>query len=168
MEDPTLATQFIVHRTDSFRNEVEAIAKIDPNVHQREYAFADRMAALGVTYEYRLELMGRSGESDWFGPVTARLPWPTQLRWISYQPNPFQHTTQLTLVGLPNEPTSVSVFDVAGRRVRELLQEASPSGITRLRWDGTDDLGNPARAGMYIVHALQGGRSATAKILKIP
>ncbi len=56
-----------------------------------------------------------------------------------------------------NSPTSgyridVDIFDREGRLVRELLDNGS-GGFYELRWDGTDRLGRPKPAGIYLVNA---------------
>ena len=47
----------------------------------------------------------------------------------------------------------VEVFDLAGRRVRDLsVERAHPSGEHRLAWDGRDDSGRRPPPGIYVVH----------------
>ena len=58
---------------------------------------------------------------------------------------------------------TVTVFDLEGREVRELLGEA-PGGYYDLKWDGTDYLSRPVAAGIYLVNlkgAAGGGRVET-------
>ena len=44
-----------------------------------------------------------------------------------------------------------SVYDVAGRRVRELLDREMPAGPVSLAWDGTGDDGVAVASGVYFV-----------------
>jgi hypothetical protein len=53
-------------------------------------------------------------------------------------------------IGLPaRERVRLGIYDVAGRRVRSLLDGEVPAGTLRLEWDGRDEAGNAARTGMY-------------------
>jgi hypothetical protein len=51
---------------------------------------------------------------------------------------------------------TLRVFDTAGRERRAL---ALPAGASSARWDGRDDAGTPATAGVYFAH-LAGKRGA--------
>jgi hypothetical protein len=51
----------------------------------------------------------------------------------------------------------VSIYDVAGRKVRTLVDRVFPAGEQELKWDGTDDAGNKLGRGVYFV------RSSTQK-----
>jgi len=64
-------------------------------------------------------------------------------------PNPFGPATTIRF-DLPR-PSNVrlSVFDIAGRRVRTLVEETLPAGTRNIIWDGRDDRGNPAASGIY-------------------
>jgi hypothetical protein len=62
----------------------------------------------------------------------------------------------------------LAVFDLAGRRVKELLDGDPGPGWSDLRWDGTDDAGARLRSGSYIVRLEGFGRveSASLRILR--
>jgi hypothetical protein len=47
----------------------------------------------------------------------------------------------------------VSIYDVAGRKVRILADRFFPAGEQELRWDGTDDAGNKVGRGVYFVRS---------------
>jgi hypothetical protein len=53
---------------------------------------------------------------------------------------------------------SVRVYDVQGRLVRSLLDQDAAPGDFRLPWDGRDDSGADAHAGMYFARYVAGGR----------
>lgn len=75
-------------------------------------------------------------------------------------PNPTLGGLRFTL-GLP-EPgrAGVALFDVRGRRVRALFEGPLPAGAHEFAWDGRDDTGARAAAGVYFLRAeLPGGTS---------
>jgi len=47
----------------------------------------------------------------------------------------------------------VSIFDVTGRKVRNLADRVFPAGESRLEWDGTDDSGSKVARGVYFVRS---------------
>ena len=47
----------------------------------------------------------------------------------------------------------VSIFDVAGRKVRNLADRVFPAGEHTLQWDGTDDAGSKLARGVYFVRS---------------
>src|SRR5262245_23526443 len=53
-------------------------------------------------------------------------------------------------IGMPTGKwVRLGIYDVAGRRVRSLIDAQVPAGATRVQWDGKDQAGNAARTGMY-------------------
>lgn len=53
-------------------------------------------------------------------------------------------------IGMPSrERVRLGIYDVAGRRVRSLIDAEVPAGTFRVQWDGKDQAGNAARTGMY-------------------
>ena len=50
-------------------------------------------------------------------------------------------------VGVPHE---VSVYDLAGRRVRQIVSAPGSAGVYEREWDGTDDIGRRVPPGPYI------------------
>ena len=47
------------------------------------------------------------------------------------------------------EQVRLGIYDVAGRRVRSLVDGEVPAGTMRVQWDGKDQAGSTARSGMY-------------------
>ena len=53
-------------------------------------------------------------------------------------------------IGMPaRERVRLGIYDVAGRRVRSLVDGEVPAGTMRVQWDGKDQAGSTARSGMY-------------------
>jgi hypothetical protein len=55
--------------------------------------------------------------------------------------------------------TDVAVFDASGRLVRSLASGVFPAGIRSVTWDGRNDRGERAGAGVYFVRLAWGGQS---------
>jgi hypothetical protein len=75
------------------------------------------------------------------GPVTHLYP---------SRPNPFHGSATIRFNLARCDHVQLTVYDVNGRRVRDLLDAplAGPEEH-RLTWDGTDDAGHPVQAGVY-------------------
>jgi hypothetical protein len=83
-------------------------------------------------------------------------------------PNPFNPSTAVTYrLDRPGEAGLV-IFDVRGRRVRELARGWREAGEYRAEWDGRDGSGREAAAGVYIVRLESCGRVRTMKLIKLP
>jgi hypothetical protein len=93
---------------------------------------------------------------------------PARAAWLKApSPNPAHGETWMTL-GL-SHPAEVrlTIWDAAGRRVRGLLSGAAGAGEQRVRWDGRDDDGRRAPAGVYLVRMEAGGRVESARLVLI-
>lgn len=60
----------------------------------------------------------------------------------------------------------VGVFDVRGRRVRDLAIGTLDPGVHALTWDGRDDAGNWVASGPYFVTMTAGERRHTVKVIR--
>jgi flagellar hook assembly protein FlgD len=84
-------------------------------------------------------------------------------------PNPTRATVTVAFY-LP-EPSHVVlvVYDVAGRRVRVLVDGDRPSGVYSSSWNGYDENGRRASAGVYSYQLHVGGKPAgTGKMVIVP
>jgi hypothetical protein len=60
----------------------------------------------------------------------------------------------------------LGVYDVAGRRVKDLLRSSLAPGLHGFLWDGCDERGRPAAPGCYFVRAEVEGSSVVRRIVK--
>ncbi len=97
--------------------------------------------------------------------VPARAPGAVAL---AASPNPFRGGTSLAFTLAAGAHARVTVFDLAGRRVRDLMDAATPAGETRVAWDGVDDAGREAAPGIYLARLeLDGRASGTARLFRV-
>lgn len=82
-------------------------------------------------------------------------------------PNPFQRSTTIRF-DLPKAgEVRLNVFDMQGRLIRSLVSGAMEAGPVTLTWDGTDDGGRPASAGLYALSLDAVGTRQTRRILRL-
>jgi photosystem II stability/assembly factor-like uncharacterized protein len=79
------------------------------------------------------------------------------------QPNPFGNTARIELATSRDGRLRLQVFDVAGRRVRTLVDEVRPAGRRSVAWDGTDDSGSSLPSGVYFYSLETGGERFVRK-----
>jgi hypothetical protein len=82
---------------------------------------------------------------------------------VNAYPNPFSATTSIEVTSDNDGPVSVEVFDVAGRRVREL--HVARAGTRTITFDGRDARGNFLASGVYFFRVTAGDATATRKIV---
>jgi hypothetical protein len=64
-------------------------------------------------------------------------------------PNPFNSRVIISFAMNQPGPVTAEIFDILGRRVRVLADGFEQAGSVVLKWDGTNDSGHQAAAGIY-------------------
>jgi flagellar hook assembly protein FlgD len=64
-------------------------------------------------------------------------------------PNPFGDHTRISFALPSDGAVSLQVFDATGRLVRTLVSSTLPAGPHNVVWEGADEAGRPAPAGLY-------------------
>jgi|SRR5947207_10080113 len=65
------------------------------------------------------------------------------------------------------EPARLAIYDLGGRLVKELKNEATTAGPHSVRWDGADRSGRPAPVGLYLYRLETPGYSASRRLVLI-
>lgn len=80
-------------------------------------------------------------------------------------PNPFNPTTVIEFQISYGAYAELVIYDVAGRRIRELLNKKINAGIHKIRWDGKSDRGSDVASGIYFCRLTVGELSQTRKLV---
>lgn len=83
-------------------------------------------------------------------------------------PNPFTGMGATTIkYSIPNnnEHVILRIYDVAGRRVRTLVDEVHVPGAYSVMWDGRNSRGNKVSTGIYFYQLIAGNKSISKKIV---
>jgi hypothetical protein len=80
-------------------------------------------------------------------------------------PNPFNPNTTIRYSLEKGGYTELTVFDVAGRRVRVLVSGFVPTGAHEIAWNGLDDSGRPVSSGVYFYRLRSGDFAETRKMV---
>ena len=87
---------------------------------------------------------------------------------LSAIPNPSSQSVELAFrLGAPGS-VHLAIYDLGGRRIRNLLQGDAPAGDNRKTWDGLNDAGRAVPAGAYVARLELGGAPAvTLKLMHL-
>jgi hypothetical protein len=113
------------------------------------------LAASASPRRYRLTIAGAGAAEH--ADLTAR---------VRAYPNPFHSTLGLEWSGAVASRLHVELYDIAGRLVRTLEQQASSAGQHVLSWDGRDSGGALLRPGVYLARYRSGAMTGTARMVK--
>jgi subtilisin family serine protease len=80
-------------------------------------------------------------------------------------PNPFNLTTQISFRLPESQHVVLTVFNVTGQRVKQLINGEEPAGVRIIEWDGTNDRGGTIASGIYFYRLEAGDFSNTRKML---
>ncbi|MFH1219248.1 MAG: S8 family serine peptidase [Candidatus Eisenbacteria bacterium] len=126
----------------------------------RVYAYIDGVA---VGYDSSDEpftiLRDAAGVPDTFKPTVFAL----SQNW----PNPFSGGTSV-LLDLPKDvQVKLGVYDVSGRLVKSLVDQALPAGRYNLGWNGRDANGREVASGVYFYNVVAGSFHATKRMVVV-
>ncbi|HKQ56943.1 MAG TPA: S8 family serine peptidase [Candidatus Eisenbacteria bacterium] len=90
-------------------------------------------------------------------------PVPLELR--QNVPNPVNDGTAIVF-GLPAQTTTrLSIYDVTGRRVRDLVNGSMPAGLHTVRWDRTDESGRSVTSGVFYYRMVAAGKTLVRRLV---
>ncbi|GEM_PF-2756400 len=117
-------------------------------------AIPDRGLITVYPWEKPLSVRERRGVADWKAIL------------IRNYPNPFRSSTVIAFDLAATGCVDLAVFDRLGRRLRTLRDGMMNPGAHRVAWDGTDDAGRLAPAGVYVVR-LRAGKALAHRTLVV-
>jgi len=80
-------------------------------------------------------------------------------------PNPFTNGMHMAFaVGDGGDPVDISVYDVTGRKVKQLAGGVYGPGRHDVAWDGRDASGLEVRRGMYFIHIRIGSQARQVRV----
>jgi len=82
-------------------------------------------------------------------------------------PNPMRGAATLSFTLASDAAVDLTLFDLAGRRVRNLASGAYPAGAHQLRWDGLDARGRIVPSGVYLCRLRVPGGEQVLRVLRV-
>jgi len=136
-----------------------------PGIMRAQYQVADSVGFVAIDEEtIHFRLVGAVINGRQFGLITSVAQNPHEIPEVVHllhnYPNPFNGTTVISFhIGMPSE-VSVSIYDVMGRRIADLLSVHSSRGSFTLKWDAAQ---NPS--GVYFCRLSAGGTVKTTAMI---
>ena len=81
------------------------------------------------------------------------------------RPNPAMGSTTIAFTLPRAGHARLTVYDLAGARVRTLLNGPRPAGETSVTWDGRDERGSLVRSGAYFYRLEFAGQALTRRLV---
>jgi hypothetical protein len=114
------------------------------------YEFVDDKVSAGKTYYYQLEDIDVNGKRTRHEPISLTIAVPLQFELAQNYPNPFNPETQIRYQ-LPVAVTvELNIFNLLGQVIKTLVLEKQAPGFYTIRWDGTNQAGQPVASGIYL------------------
>ncbi|MBE0565687.1 MAG: hypothetical protein IH621_07020 [Krumholzibacteria bacterium] len=84
---------------------------------------------------------------------------------VQNYPNPFNPITTIAYGLAADSPVRIAIFDLAGRRIRLLVDGEQPPGRHQVLWDGRGDDGRLLPSGVFIYRIEAGSYSEARRML---
>jgi flagellar hook assembly protein FlgD len=96
------------------------------------------------------------------------LPVPNADKWrIEVYPNPFNPSTTITFSIPETGRVRVSVYNIKGRKVKDLINTEMARGNHKLIWDGKDTNSRNVGSGIYLFKLESGGNTSIRKAMLV-
>jgi len=193
MRGETFGARFDLHRRDvNTGDDVIVDANLQPTAPPRDgitpYSGFDRTVVSGEDYEYYVSgtfdmvYRGKLTEFTFSSHDLSVIgPFGREDMMSRPAPNPFHRETRVS-VSIPRSfetaagqsyeirvatPVTVSVYDVAGRRLKILYRNEVFENVVTVGWDGTDSRGNKVPLGVYFLRAEAGDEVDFKKVVLV-
>ena len=150
-----------------FRREGTAdvpIAIASAAVQGEEGWYRDASVEPAKTYHYELLIRTENGD-DYRSPVVTITTDARRLALYQNVPNPFNPQTSIRYDLPLSARVRLLIVDVAGRRVRTLVDEEQAAGSRAAIWNGRDDAGHAVASGVYFYVLDAGKQRLTRKLV---
>ena len=91
--------------------------------------------------------------------------YPTKFSLYPNSPNPFNPSTRISYDLKEQIEVTLSVYDLLGKKIKTLANQSQDAGNNIAVWDGTDELGRPVSAGVYLYRIKAEEFTQTRKML---
>ena len=90
---------------------------------------------------------------------------PETIPLIKTYPNPFNPSTTIEFTLPESGFAIITIYSMAGQKIRELNADFMPAGTHMLMWDGRDSNGTAVSSGIYITRLQAGKHTATGRMV---
>jgi YVTN family beta-propeller protein len=128
-----------------------------------EYEYSDGEVSINTTYWYVLKEVSGEDSKLVFGPYKVIVKAPFSLS--QNMPNPFNPVTTIRFTVPEDSDVNLTVYDVAGRRVKTLVNGHRKADFYRVIWEGTNNNGSRVASGVYFYRLTAGKNMMSTKMV---
>ncbi len=132
-----------------------------------QYIYTDKNASAGMNYIYRLTEASITGTINIIGTTSVNETVPVSTQLFTAYPNPFNPTTTLKYNLAKDNHITMTVYDVLGRQIKQLINQKQPAGEYSVQWNGSTDSGQLTPSGTYLIQMNTGNTTHSQKVLFI-
>lgn len=92
---------------------------------------------------------------------------PTEISLSQNYPNPFNPTTDIAYALPDARQVKLTIYNVLGQSVRNLVSGVQEAGYHKVTWNGSDNAGNPVPSGVYFYRLDAGSFSQSMKMVML-
>jgi len=144
---------WIIERSDNGGEEFFELARIEGHgttPEGAEYSYLDENVIPGQTYFYRITDVDYNGRFTTHNTVMLTIPIPVVFTLKQNYPNPFNPSTTISF-NLPQPAlTYLTIYDILGEEIMELVTENRQAGEYNIDWDGRNSQGDLVSTGIYV------------------
>lgn len=126
----------------------------------KQYSFADNSVSGAGKYFYRLKQMDNDGTTEYSKVLEIAFDQPMEYALGQNYPNPFNPTTAITFSVPEAGFVNLSVFDLLGQKVAELVNSTINAGTYTMDYDATN-----LQSGIYFYTMKAGSFTETRKMM---
>ncbi len=156
---------FAIVRAESETGHYADVTEVEPSgsVTGGTYEVRDDAITGNRTYWYKLREVAEDGLGAEYGPYAVTYRVVNSL--AQNHPNPFNPTTTIGYSIAKDNEVSLTVYDVAGAKVRTLVNERQKADTYKVTWDGMNDTGTRVASGVYFYKLVAGSFVKTKKMV---
>ncbi|MFB3845091.1 MAG: T9SS type A sorting domain-containing protein [Candidatus Cloacimonadaceae bacterium] len=132
------------------------------NTKYMQYKYADVQAFNTHHEEHWNQLYKLLSENEVIDPNTPVKPLIT-----SNYPNPFNPSTTIAYYIPVKSKVDMTIYNIKGQRVKNLINNEIPKGNHKVIWDGKDNNGLAVSSGIYLVRIGIGDKVDTHKVIML-
>jgi hypothetical protein len=97
--------------------------------------------------------------------LTDEVTTPQKFTLHANYPNPFNPSTTISYDLPKRSLVTLGIYDLLGKQIKILVNQSQDAGNKIAMWNGTDNLGRPVSAGVYLYQIQAGDFTQTRKML---
>lgn len=107
------------------------------------------------------------GAREYGGSLSVPADGTDRLHLLAPSPNPARGPIVMRVILAASGPVHLEIVDLAGRRIRTLVDEDVPAGDHEFVWDGRSDHGGTAPAGVYLARLVRAGVTKSQRFTRL-